>query len=339
MASTGILLINLGTPDAPTYFAVRRYLTEFLNDPRVIDLPWLGRKILVNGIIIPFRTHKSAAVYKKLWQHGKGVSPLITYGLSVQKQLQDKMKDEADVHLAMRYGNPSLNYVLEEMRKKHYNRIIVLPLFPQYSSAANGSAIEKSLRIIRKWWVIPDVRIVSQFFDHPLYIKTIAEQASKFNLAEYDHYIFSYHGLPVRHVNKVYEDRNCDNHSCEEEVNDENAFCYKATCYATSRMIAAELGLPAEKCITSFQSRLDKDWLTPFSDKVMAELGTKGCRKILVFSPAFVADCLETIVEIGEEYQEIFQASGGEKVQLVPSCNDHPTWIQCLEDIIRGQMK
>jgi ferrochelatase len=338
MAKTGVLLINLGTPKSPGYWDVRTYLTEFLNDPRVIDLPWLGRKILVNGIIIPFRTHKSAAIYRELWKHGNGVSPLLTHGNQVKQLLQARLGDDIDVELAMRYGSPSLNEVLKRMQAKHYERIVLLPMFPQYSSAANGSAMEKAMKLISKWWVIPEVRIISQFYDHPKYIETMVARARKYNLAEYDHFVFSYHGLPDRHVDKVYEDRKCANHSCESEINHENAFCYKATCYATTRFLVEALGIKTGDYTTSFQSRLDKKWLTPFSDKVVEELAKNGAKKILVFSPAFVADCLETIIEIGEEYQEIFEEHGGENVQLVESCNSHPLFIDCLEDLVRGNL-
>jgi protoporphyrin/coproporphyrin ferrochelatase len=338
MTKTGVLLINLGTPDSPGYWDVRKYLTEFLNDPRVIDLPWLGRKLLVNGIIIPFRTHKSAGIYRELWKHGNGVSPLLTYGNEVKELLQNRLGSVAEVELAMRYGKPSLNEVLRRMQKKHYERIIILPLFPQYSSAANGSAIEKAMKLISKWWVIPDIRIVSQFYDHPKFIETVVERAKQYDINEYDHIIFSYHGLPDRHVDKVYEDRKCANHSCESEINHENAFCYKATCYATTRSVVEALGLKEGSYTTSFQSRLDKKWLTPFSDEVVEKLAKEGAKKILVFSPAFVADCLETIIEIGEEYQEIFEEHGGEKVQLVESCNSHPLFVDCLEDLVRSNL-
>jgi ferrochelatase len=335
MAKTGVLLINLGTPNSPGYWDVRKYLTEFLNDPRVIDLPWLGRKLLVNGIIIPFRTHKSAAIYRKLWQHGQGKSPILTYGYAVRDMLQQRLGADVDVHLAMRYGNPSLNAVLRHMRKQHYQNIVVVPLFPQYSSAANGSAMEKAMKLISRWWVIPQVHIVSQFYDHPRYIQTVVERAREHDIAAFDHILFSYHGLPDRHVDKVYEDRQCSNHSCESEINHENAYCYKATCYATTRAIAQALNLRPQQYTTCFQSRLNKKWLTPFSDEVVREQGRKGAKKLLVFSPAFVADCLETIIEIGEEYQEIFHEHGGDKVQLVASCNDHPLWVDCLEDMVR----
>ncbi|MCE3296384.1 MAG: ferrochelatase [Crocinitomicaceae bacterium] len=332
---TGVLLIQLGTPDSPSTSDVRRYLSEFLNDPRVIDIPWLPRKLLVNGIIVPFRAPKSAKIYKELWAFGNGKSPLLTHSENVQRILQEELKDQnITVELAMRYQNPSMDSVLERMHKANYEQIIIIPLFPQYASASSGSAIEKAMDIIRKWWVIPEIKVVSQFYDHEGYINSVVERARAFNLADYDHVLFSYHGLPERQVDKVYNSGLCTDHDCESEITEENKFCYKATSYATTRLIAAKLNIPEEKYTVCFQSRLNEKWLKPFSDKVVEEQAKKGAKKLLVFSPAFVADCLETIIEIGGEYQEIFAHNGGEKVQLVPSSNDHPEFISCLKDLV-----
>ena len=339
MKKTGVLLIQLGTPDSPSTSDVRTYLSEFLNDPRVIDLPWLARKLLVNGIIVPFRAPKSAKIYKKLWEHGNGVSPLLTYTQSVQKLLAERLQnDNITVEMAMRYQNPSMDVVLDRMHKANYEQIIIIPLFPQYASASSGSAIEKAMNLIRKWWVIPEIKIVSQFYDHPAYIDSIVERAKAFNFDDYDHILFSYHGLPERQVDKVYDNGLCEDQPCESTINEENKFCYKATSYATTRLIASKLGLKESDYTVCFQSRLDKKWLTPFSDVIVEEQGNKGAKKLLAFSPAFVADCLETIIEIGDEYQEIFEEHGGEKVQLVPSSNDHPRFIDCLEDLVRTRL-
>jgi len=329
---SAILLVNLGSPDSPKPSDVYRYLTEFLNDPRVIDLPWLGRKLLVNGIIVPFRHRKSAKVYEQLWT--KNGSPLIQSGFAVAELLQKRLGDNQKVFLAMRYQSPSLDQVLAQVQEWGPDEIILIPLFPQYASASTGSVLEKTLGIISKWWVIPSIRTVSQFYDHPDYIRGFVENGSKFQLTDYDHVLFSYHGLPERQLDKVYKDRKCSNHSCEHEINEENQFCYKATCYATTRLIAAGLGLREDQYTVCFQSRLGKGWIEPFSDQVIKDLAAQGAKRLLVFSPAFVADCLETTVEIGTEYQELFEEHGGEKVQLVPSLNESETWINCLEDLV-----
>lgn len=336
---TGVLLIQLGTPDSPSRSDVARYLREFLGDPRVIDMPYLSRKMLVNGIIVPFRAPKSAKVYKELWEMGNGVSPLITHTERLKQLVQERFSEEqVTIEMAMRYQHPSMEDVLEKMRRANYDRIVILPLFPQYASATNGSAVEKAMRIIGKWWVIPEVLLAGQFYDHEGYIDSVADRARAFDLSTYDRIMFSYHGLPDRHVDKVYDTGLCADQPCETEVNDANKFCYKATCYATSRLIAEKLGISENRYTVAFQSRLDKKWLTPFSDKVIGEWGREGAKRILVFSPAFVADCLETLIEIGEEYQELFEEFGGEKVQLVPSSNDHPRFVDCIEDLIRKKM-
>lgn len=341
MKKVGVLLIQLGTPDSPKTSDVRRYLSEFLNDPRVIDLPWLGRKLLVNGIIVPFRSPKSAKIYKELWDFGNGESPLITHSENVKKKLQKRFENQnVTIHLAMRYQNPAMYDVLEEMRKLQYDSIVVLPLFPQYASASTGSAIELAMKIISKWWVVPEVHTIAQFWDNEGYIDSIVDNAKQFDLKEFDHFLFSYHGLPERHVDKVYEGNDlCEDQPCESEINEKNSFCYKATCFATTRLLVEKLGLTEGQYTVAFQSRLDKKWLTPFADKVVEELAKNGAKKVLAFSPAFVADCLETVIEIGTEYQEIFVENGGEKIQLVPSSNDHDRFIDGLEELVRGVVK
>jgi len=339
---TAVLLINLGTPDSPSVKDVRKYLFEFLNDPRVIDIPAIARSILVNLIIVPFRAPKSAKIYQELWTNnglpaGRKGSPIIYYGKSVQERLQKSLGDKFDVYLAMRYKNPSIDDVLAGIYKNNYEKIIIVPLFPQYASATTGSVIDKVMKIMSQWWVIPEIKFISQYYDNPGFINTIVERAKKYNIDEYDHMLFSYHGLPVRQVDKVYKDGTlCEEHNCETEINETNKCCYKATCYATTRLIAKKLNIPKEKYTVCFQSRLDKKWLEPFADKMIIEQAKNGAKKLLVFSPAFVADCLETLIEIGVEYQKLFEEHGGEKVQLVESLNDHPMWIETLKEIVKN---
>jgi ferrochelatase len=339
---TAVLLVNLGTPESPSVKDVRKYLFEFLNDPRVIDIPAIARFILVNLIIVPFRAPKSARIYEELWVHNglpdgiKG-SPILYYGKSVQEKLQKTLANDYDVYLAMRYKNPSIDDVLSDVYKKNYEKIIVVPLFPQYASATTGSVIDKVMKIISKWWVIPEIKFISQFYDDEGFINTIVERAKKYKLEDYDHVLFSYHGLPVRQVDKVYKDGTlCEEHNCETEINETNKYCYKATCYATTRLIVKKLGLSEDRYTVCFQSRLDKKWLEPFADKAIIEQAKKGAKRLLVFSPAFVADCLETLIEIGVEYQKLFEEHGGEKVQLVESLNDHPRWIETLKEMVKN---
>ncbi|MGY8952454.1 MAG: ferrochelatase [Flavobacteriales bacterium] len=327
-----VLLINLGTPDNPTTGAVKKYLTEFLNDPRVIDIPWLFRKMLVNLIIVPFRAPKSAKIYKQLWT--KEGSPLVIHGKNLRDKLQVELGSDYQVEIAMRYQNPHLKNVLEKIRKSVPKEIIVLPLYPHYASSSTGSTIEFLFKIMSKWYIIPQVKVLGQFYNNPGFIDSIAEQAKEFNLKNYDHFVFSFHGLPTRQVDKVYDKGICADHNCEYEVTTDNFYCYKATCYETARLIISKVNLDSEKCTVSFQSRLDKNWLEPFSDKVIAELPKKGVKNVLVFSPAFVCDCLETTIEIGVEYKEIFQENGGEKLDFVKSLNSEPTWVNTVKDLV-----
>ena len=225
--------------------------------------------------------------------------------------------------------------VFENLYKKELEKIIIIPLFPQYASATTGSVIDRAMKIISRWWVIPEIKFISQFYYEEGFINTIVDRAKMYNVNEFDHILFSYHGLPVRQVDKVCKDGTlCEEHNCEAEINDTNRYCYKATCYATTRLIAGKLNLSKGKYTVCFQSRLDKDWLEPFTDKVIIEQAKKGAKKLLVFSPAFVADCLETLIEVGIEYQKLFVGHGGEKIQLVESLNDHPMWIETLKQLV-----
>jgi ferrochelatase len=332
--NTTVLLINLGTPDSPSVRDVRSYLRQFLNDPRVVDLPWLVRAILVNLIIVPFRAPKSAKIYQKLWT-GEG-SPILLHGRRVQALLQEKLGGGYTVELAMRYKNPSIPDVLERIRRSNPDRIVVLPLFPQYASASTGSALEAVMDVVKGWWVVPELNVVSQYWDHPAFVEALVERGRQYDWRDYDHVLFSYHGLPERQVDKVYDSGLCSDRDCEHEVTAENKYCYKATCYGTTRLLAGALGIPEDRYTVCFQSRLDKRWLEPFADDVVVEQAKRGAKKLLAFSPSFVADCLETTIEIADEYDELFREKGGDKVQLVESLNDHPAWIDALEALVKG---
>jgi len=329
--TTAILLINLGTPKSPSVSNVRTYLREFLNDNRVIDV-WAVRWFIMNLIVIPFRAFSSAKIYKKLWT--KEGSPLLIYGKRLQEKLQKRVPKHHKVFLAMRYGQPSLDLILEEIRHYNPDDITILPLFPQYASASTGSAVEKTMRIISKWQAIPNLNFINQFYDKPGFNKLYADIAIKYNPKSYDHIIFSFHGLPERQVDKVYLKGKCQDKDCETSISEENKWCYKATCFETAKQIASHLNLSPEDYTVAFQSRLGGGWLEPFSDKIVEERAKKGDKKLLMFSPAFIADCLETTIEIGEEYQEIFEEHGGEKVQLVESLNDSEPWVDFVEQLV-----
>ncbi len=330
---TAVLLVNLGTPDSPKVKDVRRYLSEFLNDPRVMDLPWLARKILVNGIIVPFRAPKSAKVYRQLWDDSG--SPLLYHTHDLSEKLQEKFGSKATVFYAMRYGNPSMKSVLENIRQQQFDKIVIVPLYPQYASSTSGSIIEKAMSIVKNWWVIPEIVFTGQFYFEEGFLNAVVDKAKSFDVAQYDHIIFSYHGLPNRQVEKNHlPGTSCQTEQCEQQITSSNRLCYRAACFDNSRLLAKKLNLSPEKYTVAFQSRLDTNWLEPFADRIIAERARKGDKKLLVFSPAFVADCLETIIEIGDEYQEIFQQHGGQQLDLVPGLNSSPQWVEFLHQFI-----
>jgi len=330
---TAILLLNLGTPDSPSKPHVRKYLTQFLNDERVIDIPWLSRTLLVNGIIVPFRAGNSSKLYKAIWDETTG-SPLLKHSKDLAEKLQLAVGPDCKVELAMRYQSPGMESVLTRMKQEGYHKIVVFPLFPHYASSSTGSALQRFMEIVSKWWVIPELKIISQYYDNEDYINCIVNRGKQHDISAYDHVIFSYHGLPERQVDKVYNDGYlCKDHHCEDELTDTNYYCYKAACYETTKAIAVKLTIPEDKYTLSFQSRLNDKWLKPFSDQVVEDLAKKGVKNILVFSPAFTADCLETIYEIGTEYQEIFHKHGGNKIQLVESLNSGDDWVQTIKSL------
>lgn len=329
---TAVILINIGTPDSPAVKDVRNYLSEFLNDYRVIDLPWLARKILVNLIIVPFRAPKSANLYKLLWTD-KG-SPLIFHTKSLVEKLQQQLNSNYSVFMAMRYGNPSIRKVLDEIKVKGYSKIIVLPMFPHYASSSSGTAIEFVFNFVKGWTVIPEIKVVGQFYNDPHFINAFANRIKAYNPESYEHVLFSYHGLPLSHIEAVHCKNDCSSCDCINEMPLYGGFCYKATCYETTRLLANKLNLPKGTYSQSFQSRLSKRWLTPFSDKVLISKAQGGVKRILVVAPAFVADCLETTVELGVEYRRLFTDNGGIELNFVESLNDTQEWVDTLKGFI-----
>ena len=328
-----LLLVNLGTPDKPTYLSVFKYLRQFLMDGRVININPFLRFILVNFIICPTRSFSSTKVYKEVWDKNTG-SPLLHNTTKLTEKLCNKIEDH-DVYFAMRYQNPSIESVINNILETNPDEITVLPLFPHYAAATTGSVYQEISRIISKKWVVPNIRFINQFYDNEKFIDAWVDKASKFDLNSYDKVIFSYHGIPNSHVDNVYPDSLCSNHNCESEVTDENKFCYKATTYETTKILANRLNLSSDKYQVTFQSRLTNKWLTPFTDEVLESLPDNGNKNVLVFSPAFTADCLETIIEIGDEYKELFFEAGGEKLDYVESLNYSDLWADAIIDIIK----
>ena len=336
MNKPALLLINLGTPNSTSYFDVFRYLREFLMDGRVIDVPYFLRFILVTLIICPIRSFSSGKIYKKLWNLSDGVSPLLKNTEELTNKLNQK-QNKYNVFYAMRYQKPSIQEALDKIKLSNPSELVILPLFPHYASATSGSVFEEVTKRLSREWVIPSFKFISQYYDHPSFIDAWVDAAKDFNFAEYDKVIFSYHGLPNSQVDKVYQDNQCDGKNCEHEINEENHYCYKATVYETSKLIAEKLSLHRDKYEVTFQSRLTNNWLEPFSDNVLKAMPAQGIKKVLVFSPAFTADCLETVIEIGDEYQELFIEAGGDRLDYVPSLNFSDAWVQAIIDITNSK--
>ncbi|MCY1721904.1 ferrochelatase [Prolixibacteraceae bacterium Z1-6] len=321
---TAILLMNVGSPDAPTKPAVRRFLTEFLNDKRVIDLPWLLRKFLVNLIIIPFRLTNSTGLYKRLWTE-KG-SALIYISEELKEKLQLKLGADFEVFVGMRYGNPNYKKALAEIKKSGFKKMVVIPLYPQHAMSTTETSFLAVDEEIKKQKIQIEQIKIGQFYQCPDFVKAFAKQAQKYKPESFDHILFSYHGLPVRQ----------DAKSKPEGIPD---YSYSKACCETTQLIAKELKLADSDYTIGFQSRLSKNWLTPFSDQIIMQKLNEGKKRILVLAPAFVTDCLETIVEIEFEYAEDFIKEGGEKLQLVSSLNAEDSWVETLVNVVQESLK
>lgn len=336
MNKKGILVVNLGTPNSPKTSDVRVYLKQFLLDKRVIDVPYILRQLLVRLIIAPFRAPKSAKTYREIWSDTTG-SPLKHWTQTAVDLLQKKVPDNYIVEMAMRYQNPSIEKGLQKLKMALVDEIIILPMFPHYASASTGSVHEEVMRVVSSWLSIPNLRFITDYYDHPKFIAAILNKSKDFDLTKFDHVLFSYHGLPVRHMRKQdVTKKHCQKvDNCCETLCEDNRFCYSAQCRVTTQKLVDALHLPKEKYSTCFQSRLGNDpWVKPYTIDVLKDLSKQGVKKILCFSPAFTADCLETVFEISEEYNEEFKEMGGESVTLVPSLNESEMWIECMLDLV-----
>jgi protoporphyrin/coproporphyrin ferrochelatase len=338
MAKKGVLLVNLGTPDSPSTADVRKYLNEFLMDERVIDVNPVLRTLLVKGLIVPFRSPKSAKLYQKIWSDETG-SPLLHYSKLQHQALQQRLGNEYQVELAMRYQSPSIESALQHLKDALVSEIKVIPLFPQYASASTGSVYEKVMSLVKDWQTPPNISFINSFHDNDLMIQTFANNAQKYHPETYDHILFSFHGLPQRQLIKCDHTQNycLKVDGCCNTLNDTNKFCYSAQSYDTARLIAEKLNIPKENYTVCFQSRLGNDpWVQPYTSEIIAKMANEGKKRLLVFCPAFVADCLETVYEVTEEYGAEFRELGGEHIQLVESLNDSPTFIDALEGLVRN---
>ncbi len=324
----GLLLINLGTPDHPSISSVRRYLREFLSDKRVISLPAPLRYLLLYGFILPFRTKRSTHAYQTIWTpHG---SPLLLNGLKMAEKLQHRLASNYKVVLGMRYGNPSLLDALNQLQD--CETLTILPLYPQYSSAATGSSIEKTLEILSSKSIIPNIKVIRDFHNHPGFIKALTTLVEPY-IPQHDYLMFSYHGIPSHQLHP-----NKDQFLCDVRCSDKNAQgCYRTQCLQTTALVAQHLGLNWERYGTAFQSRMGKTpWIKPYTDERLCELAAEGKKRLAIVCPSFVSDCLETLEEIGIRMKKRWLDLGGEELTLIPCLNDSESWLEAIIDITTG---
>jgi len=319
----GVLLLSLGTPDAPTYGAVRKYLAEFLSDPRVVETPRLIWLPILYGPILTFRPARSAKAYAKIWDRERDESPLRTFSRSQGEKLQEALGDAAHVAWAFRYGTPSTEDGLTALRDKGCDRILLFALYPQYSASTTATAYEKCFDVMRKMRWQPAVRTAPHYLDNPAYIPALA-QSVKDSLGtldwQPDKILASYHSIP-----KAYWDKG-DPYPCH--------------CFKTSRLLREALDTPEEQFVTSFQSRVGPtEWVSPYTDKTVAKLAQDGVKKLAVLAPAFSSDCLETLEEINMELRETFEENGGTHFHYIPCLNDTPLGMQVIEAVVRTEMQ
>jgi ferrochelatase len=329
MKKRGILLVNLGSPDSPSVGSVRRYLREFLMDGRVMDAPYPIRFGVVHGCILPFRPRESAHAYRGVWTP-EG-SPLVVTSRRVREKLQARVS--VPVELAMRYQNPSIESAVSRLAGQSVDELLLIPLFPHYAMSSYETAVERVKTVVARLAPAMTLKIVPPFFEEPGYIAALAATAAPHLSGDYDHLLFSFHGVPERHLRKS-DPTGCHClkvKNCCETPSPAHATCYRAQCFRTARAFAARAGLPSSEYSIAFQSRLGRDpWLTPYTDKELERLAAGGVRKLLVICPSFVSDCLETLEEIGMRGRETFLKAGGTDFTMIPCLNEEPLWLDFL---------
>ena len=323
--------MNLGSPESTSVKDVRRYLNEFLMDEKVIDIPYLARVLLVKGIVVPFRAPKSAEAYKTIWT--KDGSPLIVLTQQLQQQLQQLVTEP--VEIAMRYGSPTPAAAFEKLmqRMPGLEEVIAVPLYPHYAMASYETAVDFAKEIHAKNNYPFRLSFIKPFFDEADYIKAMVENMKPYLNEDYDHILFSYHGVPERHLKKT-DPTKCHClkvENCCEVKSEAHAFCYRHQCFATTSLVTQALNIPKEKYSISFQSRLGKGWLQPFTDIRLEQMPNEGIKKLVILCPAFVSDCLETLEEIEERGKESFMKAGGVSYKMIPCLNTHPMWLDVLK--------
>ncbi len=328
--SKAVLLVNLGSPDAPTAPAVRRYLREFLMDRRVLDVNWFLRFCIVHFAILPRRPKQSAHAYQSIWTDAG--SPLIVTSKNLQKKLQARVT--VPVALAMRYQNPSISEIIRSLSSQNVDDLLLIPLFPHFAMSSFETAVERVKEVAAS--LAPQMRLTVQppYYEEPDYIQALVGSAREFLSGGFEHLLFSFHGIPERHIRKADSTKtHClATPECCQSPSPAHATCYRAQCFKTVAAFVRSAGIPREKYSVSFQSRLGRDpWLKPYTDQELPRLAANGIRNLLVMCPAFVSDCLETLEEIGIRGKETFLNAGGKQLTLIPCLNEHPLWVEALQ--------
>lgn len=337
-APVGVLLIQLGTPRSPAVGDVRSYLREFLGDPRVLDMPAPVRTLLLNAVILPFRPRRSAHAYRQIWTEAG--SPLTLHTEALAAEVASRLGDGYRVSVGMRYQEPSLERAVDQLVAEGCTRLVVLPLFPQYSSAATGSALEAAKSETGRRWNVPEVSTIGWFYDDEGFQLALTATARE-HLTEFgpDHVVFSYHGLPESQIRRGDPTGSwcLANEACCAAITPANRYCYRAQSFATTRAVATRLGLDAAAHSTTFQSRLaGQKWIEPYTDVLLTELAASGVRRLAILTPSFTADCLETLEEIGIRGREQWRSLGGEDFLLVPCLNASPAWAEAVAGMVRA---
>jgi ferrochelatase len=330
----GVLLVNLGSPDSPSVPDVRRYLREFLMDGRVLDVNWLLRFCIVHFAILPSRPKQSAEAYHQIWTPAGSL--LVVTSRNVLAKLQPLVK--VPVALAMRYQNPSIPDAVRRLAGQGVEELLVIPLFPHYAMSSYETAVVRVQEVASRIAPAMKVRVQAPYYQEPGYLRALVASAREYLDRGYDQILFSFHGIPERHIRKS-DTTGCHclkTPNCCEVASPAHATCYRAQCFQTVKAFAEAAGVPAEKYAVSFQSRLGRDpWLRPYTDQELAALPGRGVKRVMVMCPAFVSDCLETLEEIGMRGRETFLKAGGSEFSMVPCLNEHPLWIEALEGMVR----
>jgi protoporphyrin/coproporphyrin ferrochelatase len=335
MTKRAVLLANLGSPDAPETEPVRRYLNQFLMDPYVIQLPWLLRRLIVSLFVLPSRPKDSAEAYRSVWTE-EG-SPLLVLSERLKKAVEQKI--DPPLALAMRYGQPSIEQQLLNLcQDQTIQEVLFIPLYPHFADSTITTSVEEARRVIRQHNLDITLRTIDPFYDNPDYIEALLQSAQPYLEQDYDHLLFSYHGLPESHITKLDKSgRHClKQDNCCQLPHPAHKTCYRHQVMRTTECFVEKAQLPAERYSVAFQSRLGRaKWLEPNTEDRLVELARNGAKNVLVICPAFVTDCLETLEEIAIRGEEVFKKAGGESLTLIPCMNDHPTWVNVLADWCR----